>query len=431
MKSEVSEIGPCKYSVKIEVEAEKVKETVEGKYKALAEQVALPGFRPGKAPRALLVKKFGKSVLDESKTDLISGSYEEALKEKDLTPLGEPEIDLEKIAFTGDSPLSFEFTVEVRPKFDLPAYTGIEVEKPKYEVTDEEVERGLLRLRESRAQIMPAPDGVVQPEDYVVADQELIVEGETKSKEENANFVVTKDLVLFGQPRPDVVDRLVGAKTGAVEEFQLTLPGKLEDASLAGKSATLRISVRDVKRKILPEVDAAWLKELDFDDVNELKVEIRKRVDRQKAQQAEDQVAEAILGKIVDAANFPLPEGIVAKSAEDVLNRERIKAQQAGVPEAEIERLVEEGRKGSQEATARTLKTMLLIDAIATKERIFVTESEVEERLAAMAQAYGKWPHEMREFYEQHGMLGQLRATMREEKVRGYLRKKAVVKSPA
>lgn len=428
MKSEVSEIGPCKFSLKIEVEVEKVKQTVEGKYKALADQVALPGFRPGHAPRALLVKKFGKSVLDESKTDLISGSYEEALKEKELTPLGEPEIDFEKIAFAADAPLSFEVTVEVRPKFDLPPYTGIEVEKPKYEVTAEEIDRGLLRLRESRAQIMPAADGVVQPDDYVVADQELIVEGETKSKEENANFTVTKDLVLFGQPRPDVVDRLVGAKAGVVEEFALTLPENIEDKSLAGKTATLRITLRDVKRKVLPDVDAAWLKELDFDTVDELKEEIKKRIDRQKAQHAEEEVEEAILTKIVDAATFPLPEGIVAKSAEDVLNRERVKAQRAGVPEAEIERLVEEGRKGSKEATARTLKAMLLIDAIATKEKIFVTETEVDERLATLAQGYGKWPHEMRQFYEEHGLLSQLRSTMREEKVRTFLRKKAVVK---
>lgn len=427
-KAEIVEVGPCKLQLKIEISAARVKEEIDHKYKDLNESMALPGFRKGHAPRNVLERKFGKALLDDLKFEMMSGSFEEVKEEKKLEPVGEPELEAEKIVLEEGKPFIYEMKIEVRPTFEIKNYEGLKVTKPAVQIEEKEVESVLHGFQESKAELIPADDGVAREGDQLTADFTLEVDGKALDTGENNAVFLTPDVQFFGKELPEFYKSILGKKVGEAVEVPVQLPDNFADKAHAGKNAVIKTLIKGIKQKKLPAVDTDFAKKhFDMDSVDELKADIRKRIEREKEASGRATMGEKLVEELVKANDFPMPEGLITSGTEEALRRAHLNLAMKGTPDEEIQKVLENEKTQSRETMAKALKAHFILEHLAQKEKIFVTEDQVEERVGQLATQYGKWPHEMRSYLEERGLLTQLRRSMREELVKEYLLSKAVI----
>jgi len=426
-KSESSDIGPCKIKLTIEVAAEKVKAKIEAKYKELNEGMVLPGFRKGHAPRHILERKYGKQILDEVKFNLLTKSFEEVKEARKLEPLGEPDLDPEKLAIKEGDAFTYDITIEVRPQLTLKAWVGLSVKKIAAEVSDADLEVQLRELAESRAEWLPVEDGAAKAGDQVVADFELSCEGKRIDNSENNALVLNEDISFYGLQLADFHKALVDKKAGDRVEYGIKLPDTWAEKDKAGKDATIATTIKSLKRKKLPEIDAEFAKAFDMDSVDELKDHWRKRLAREKEQEAQHKMGDAVVELILKENEFPLPEGLIKAGTEEAVARVRTRLILQGKSPEEAAADTQKMSDESRNDVVKAIRERFVLEHIATKEKIYVTEDQVEDRLQKMASSMGKWPHEVRQYLEEQGLMTQLRRNMREEAVREFLVSKAKV----
>lgn len=427
MKTEVTEVGPCKVRIQIEVPAEAVKERIDRRYRELSENVVIPGFRKGKVPRRLLERRFGSEIAEEIKGALLQESYEKLLEEKNLEPLARPDVDLEKVKLADAEPLQFDFTVEVRPEVKVEGYTGLRAKRPKIEVSGAEIDQGIERLRESRAELLDLPEGEVSRGDLIMADLVVTSDAKEVTRQESVVLTVLPDLKIFGAAAPELYAKLLGARRAERRELEFRISETFEKVEFRGKSALLVLDIREVKRKKVPELSEEWAKELDFPSLEELRAEITRRIQRAKSDEADRVVEEELLDQLRKRTTFPLPERLVDEYLQSQGEKLRLELSLRQVPEDEIEKALEDFQKKSRDMVADRMKGELILDEIARKEKLFVTEQEVDGAISVMASAYRKWPTELKTHYEQTGQLSQLRSSLRRLKVLKFLKEKAAI----
>jgi trigger factor len=427
-KSDVKEVGPCKLEIRIEVAADRVKEEIDHKYRDLNDSMALPGFRKGHAPRNVLERKFGKALLDDLKFELLSGSFEEVKEERKLEPVGEPELEAEKLTIEEGKPFVFEMKIEVRPTFEIKQYEGLKVTKPPVTVEEKDIENVLKGFQESKAELIPAEDNVAREGDQLTADFTLVVDGKAVDTGENNAVLLSPDIQFFGKELPEFYKAIVGKKVGDTVEVPVKLPDDFVDKAHAGKDSVIKTLIKGVKQKKLPAVDVDFAKKhFDMDTVDELKADVRKRIEREKEASGRAAMGEQLVEELVKANDFPMPEGLITSGTEEAMRRAQLDLAMKGIPEEEIQKVTEKDKTNSRENMAKALKAHFILEHLAQKEKIFVTEDQVEERVAQMAAQIGKWPHEMKAYLEERGLLSQLRRSMREELVKEFLLSKAVI----
>lgn len=425
-KAEIAEVGPCKLKVRVEVSAAKVHERVEDEYKKLAQTAELPGFRKGHAPRPILERKFGKAMLEDLKFDLLTTSFEEVKETSKLEPLGEPDIDVEKVEVKDNAPFTYEVTIEVKPKIDVKNYSGLKVKKAEASVSDADVETHLKDLREEHAELVPS-DGPAEAGDQVIGDFQLRLGDEEKEKAENVALFLNDKIAFHGVELPDFHKALSGKKAGDAVDYPLMLADDHPDKSLAGKKAQITAKIKSVKRRRLPELDAAFAKTFDMDSIDELKDDLRKHLLREKEREVRSGQVSQVLDRILQENDFALPEGLITASTQEAQERARGELIMRGAQEEEVDAAMAKHEAESRESMVRHLKERFVLEEIARKEKIFVTEDDVDARIQAMAGQAGRHPHEIRSMLEEREMLPTLRRSMREEKVREFLLSKAVV----
>jgi trigger factor len=426
-KFNVKDEGDCRYSVKVHVPAETVKERFKEKMEAVLKDVQLPGFRKGHVPPALVEKRFGKALREDVKGALVEQSFTEALEEHKLDPIASPALKLEEISFDETKPLEYEVSFEVAPKLKLENYTGIEVTKPAAEVTPEDIKTGLQRLRDSRAELIVVTDGKIENEDYIIADHAIKVDGKVVYRNENVPMLIGPDLMLFDKPSPDLHKALLGGKIGDERSVQVTLPDFFDKADYRGKEADFNVMVKEVKRKKLPEVNEEFAKLLDFGSIAELEDAVKKTMQHEK----EGQAAQAVEQQIIDhllKTEFPVPQGLIDSETASVMAKMRMELYEHGVPAGRVDQELDKYRQQSREAVVKNIRTTFVLQHIAEREKIFATEDDVEERIGQIAASSKRWPQEVRDYLEKNGLLAQLRVQLREEKAKAFLRSKAVVK---
>ncbi len=426
-KSTVEEVGPCKMKVDIEVSSEKVQEEIDEKYKELNDTTALPGFRKGHAPRALLERKFGKEILDKLKFELVNSSFMEMKEEKKLEPIGEPDVDLDKLTVEGGKAFSYEITMEVRPTLEIKEYTGLTATKPKIDVTDKDIDQVIENFRQSRAELVPAPDSTAKEGDQIICDFELFDGDNSLQKAENQALFLTQHISFFGAELKDFHKQVEGKKSGDSLEIKVTLPDTYPDKDHAGKEAILKAAIKGIKRKDLPELNEDFAKAFDCDTMEELREYLEKRILREKEEEAKHHMADQIVDDLVQKNDFPMPEGLVKSGTDEAIGRSRIEMMTRGMKEEEIEKKIESLGGESRDNMVKLLKTNFILDHIAETERIFVTEDQIEDRLQKLAAHHGIWPHELKAKMEEDGSMPQLRRQMRHDAVREFLLSKAKI----
>lgn len=413
MKSTVEQLSPTRVRINVEVPFEELKPDFDRAYKALAKQVRIPGFRPGKAPAKLLEARLGRgAVLEQVVNDALPGRYSEAVTTSEVKVIGQPEIEITKIE-DGEE-LAFTAEVDIRPEIALPEdYSSIAVTVDAIEITDEDIDEQLQSLRQ-RFGTLVGVERAVQDGDFVSIDLSATVDGEEVP--EAATTGLSHE-VGSGQLIEGLDDTLLGMSEGESKEFTSTLVA----GDHAGKEAAITVTLGSVKERELPEADDEFAQlASEFDTIDELKADLRTRVERNKKVQQAGDIRDQVLEKLLDTVEVPLPEAVV-KAEIDAVEHDAVhgfdhdEEKFAAALEAQGSSR-EEFDADTKEAAEKSVKTQLLLDAVAEAEGTQVGQEELTERILFQAQRYGMAPEQFIQQVQQAGQLGAVFADVRRGK---------------
>ncbi|WP_375484514.1 trigger factor [uncultured Mycobacterium sp.] len=409
MKSTVEQLSPTRVRINVEVPFTELEPDFDKAYKELAKQVRLPGFRPGKAPAKLLEARIGReAMLDQVVNEVLPSRYGQAVTESDVRPLGQPEIEVTKKEYGKD--LIFTAEVDVRPHIALPDLTALKITVDPVEVTDEDVDSELQSLRARFGTLTtvdrPAADG-----DIVSIDLSATVDGEEVP--DAATEGLTHE-VGSGQLVDGLDEAIVGLPAGESRVFTTTLA----NGPHAGKEAQVTVTVGSVKERELPELDDEFAQlASEFDTIEELRANVVEQVRRVKQIQQAEKIRNATLDSLLEQVDIPLPEAIVQAHVDETLHNalHGLDHDEARFAEA----LAKQGSSREEfDADARTtaektVKTQLLLDALADDLDIQVSQDDLTERLVLMSRQYGVEPQQLLSFLQQNNQLPAMFADVR------------------
>lgn len=426
MATEVSEIGPCKRKITVTVPAEQVKEALDSTWQEAKQNISLKGFRPGKVPKHILEKRYGSAVRDEVKQTLVNDAYREALQEHSLSPVRQPEIDIAAVEIDPDKELSFEITVEVHPEFDAPDLTTVEVSAPVIEVEDRHVDQEIERLRSRKATIVSVDEGVSAKGDYLVADVSYQVDGAIVLHHEDA-VIDTNAGMVDDLPIGDGVSAFFGQEAGATITVPAKLPDNFEPTGFAGAEAQLLCTIKKVRRVTLPELNEDLAREMGAEGVDDLKEKVRAEVQREMDSQRNRFIEEKAFDELIKATEFDLPEDLLQEATTQAMADLEQNLIRQGQPEGEAKANVASAADRIRQDQARSLRISFLMDRISQKEKLFVTENEIESSVRALASMQNMDSQALYDDMYDKGQLSSLRAQILETKVRKLIREKATV----
>jgi trigger factor len=376
--------------MRVEVEAQKVDETFDSVTKEYQKEANLPGFRPGKAPREMVLRKFAKSIEDEAKRKLISEAYRKALDEQKLDELGQP--DIEEIQFNRGQPLQFAATIETAPEFELPEYKAIPVQREARVVTDNDVERALEALRQPQTSFKtverPAQNG-----DIVVVNYTGTCEGKpiteiaptAKGLTEKQNFWIEIGATSF---IPGFGEQLSGAKAGDKRTVTVDFPGDFVTPQLAGKKGDYAVEVVEVKEKTLPQIDEAFAKSYGAENLEKLRAGVRRDLENELNHKQNRTIRNQLVRSLLNRVNFELPESSVAHETRNVVYDLVQENAKRGVPRETIEQQKDQIYNAATQGAKERVKVAFLLQKIAEKEDIKVSQEEIAQRISHLASLY-------------------------------------------
>ncbi len=394
MKMEMTELGPMKRALKIEVPADEVNSRFAQAYSELNRQVRIPGFRPGKAPLPLLEQRYAKTIEEDVIRSLVPDFYDRAVRQAGIVPVLVEIPPLERVKVKKDTPFSFTATVEIKPTIELRDYKApnpISLKQDQRTVTDEQVQKALEVLREQMAQLHPAPTGSVLAEgDFAVLDIEGALEGKALD-----GTTKTGHLYKMGSHASvlglDMEAHLVGKKEGEVVTIPQAYPASHPDARVAGKTVTFTSTVKSIKRKQLPALDDEFAKDCGpYQSLEEIREKLRTEMERALKKDIEDSYKDTILKRLAETHHFELPGTLVERELtamvrQQLQSRQRKPGDTAEAPAAtqteDAKQLQEEYRPEAE----RRVKVGLILEALAAKESITVTNEDLSNEITRLA----------------------------------------------
>ena len=426
MKSEVVDLGPCKKRISVEIGVEKVKEQYDDVCGEIGRQVQLPGFRRGRVPRTLLESKFGRQIASDVKSKLVDTSFKDVVEERELEPVGEPELDIEKIEFDVEQPLKYEFEVEVKPQFDPPECVGLELGRPATEVTDDDVEAASARIRRRFAEVHPVSEPA-KAEDFVTVDAKVIIDGRDAWKDSEMPLGLMDERAL-GLPFELSSEKLIGATAGQKLTADVELPMNFKVEEYRGKKGQAEIEVKEVKRPRLPELDDELAKKLGEASAADLEKKIREGLAAEKQSESDADLRRQIIDQLIAATDFELPEKLLERAAERDELRRRYRLEQMGVKgDALSADARDEMRTISRQQAERDLRAYLIVEKIAKAQKLEASEQEVDAHFAQAAARRGVDPAALKRHAEERGELEAVKTELQEEKAFKFILEKAKI----
>ena len=390
MKISVRNLEPTKVKLTVTVEPEELNPYLDAARKEIAKQVNVPGFRKGHVPGKIIDQRIGfAAVAGEAVNDAVPELYSKALDEKKIRPMAQPEFDVQDVpqAANDDTKLKFTATVERRPDIELPEIDGLEIAIAKPEVKDEDVDKRLEALRQ-RFGTLVGVDRPATKGDFANIDLTAEIDGETVDSQEGVSYELGSNTMLDG-----LDEALDGLSAGEETTFE----GTLEAGDHEGQKATVKVKVNSVKAEELPELDDEFASEAsEFDTLDELKADIRKAA----AQDAEDRQAtearDAFIAKLQEGLEIPVPKGVKANMV----------AEQLKGMTPDPEKATKEQKAQAEETVEKELRDQMVLDALAEKLDVQVSQSDVFNFLASIAQQYGMDPNNFIQAIIKNGQLG-------------------------
>lgn len=428
----VEEAGPALKRLKIEIPEARVQETLETHYDQILAEAQIPGFRPGRAPRRLIERRFGEAIRDDSKAELIGEAYREAIQSHDLNVISEPDIkDAEHLELPESGPLSLEVEVEVSPDVELPELGAITVTRPPAEVSEEEVEAELEQIRERYGQMERLEEAEIAEGDFLTADIRIFAghgageDAEVIAEHPGSNILVPGESRDFrghaaGIVIEDLGRRLVGAQPGQTIEIETTGPPRHENEAIAGKPITLRVQLGSVER-VSPAPIESVVEQAGLEDEATLRSHLRESLESQKQSEQKEAMRRQLRDHLTEQVSIEVPEKLSAKQAGQVLERRRMELAYQGRRAEEIEQQMAEIRAESEEEARRELKLFFILMHAAREFEVEVTENELNGQVAMMAMRQNERPETYRQKMEERGELESLRIQLQEVKTLDHL----------
>ncbi len=390
MNITVENLAPCKKLLRVELDAKAVDEAFDTITKDFQKQAALPGFRPGKAPRNLVLKKYEADIKDEVKRKLIGDSYRKALDEKKIAVIGYP--DIEEIQFGRSQALQFAATIETAPEFQLPEYKGLPAKREAKSVTAADVDRAIELLARQHTKFETVARelrlGDVAVVNYTgTCDGKPIIDTAPTAKglTEQKNFWVDAAPEAF---IPGFADQIIGAKAGEKRTVNVDFPADFVTKQLAGKKGVFEVEVVEVKEKVMPALDDAFAKKYDAENLAKLRAGVERDLENELKYSQAKAVRGQIIRALLTATNFDLPETAVAHETRNVVYDIVRENSQRGVARDLIEKQKDEIYSAAAQSAKERVKLSFLIQRIAEKEGIQVSQDEVLKRVQSLAMAY-------------------------------------------
>jgi trigger factor len=398
----------AKHTVKltIEVPVEEFEKDLDRAYRSIANSIKIPGFRKGKVPKQIIDTQVGREVVhEEFLNDAVPGYYRRAVSDEDLAPINDPQIDLED--FSVEKPLVFTAVVEVRPRLELTEddYFGVKVLRPSTEVSDQEIDEWIGRLRERFAELEPVERPVIEG-DFVTIDLHADIAGSDVEDLERIDYLYYVGSAEFG---PELDKELLGKKAGEILPVTDEVPARFGE-DIGGKPVGYRILLKDVKARKLPDVDDGFAKTAsEFDTLDELKDDLLTRLHELKEREADGEVRDRVLQAMIDDLDVELPDSLVDDETEHRIASAAQRAERSGLT---IEQVLESQgwdearlREDSREHAIRGIKADLILEGIARAADIQVTADEIGAEIGILAQAYDRDPKELAKQLDRTGQI--------------------------
>jgi len=435
----VEDITTTKKRIRIEIPSDIIEREIGSSFEKLKNSVKIPGFRPGKAPVALLEKRFGKEVEAEVLEKLVPEHVGYALREAALNPVTMPALD-EKFEFRRNSPLNLSFTLEVLPDIGNLQYENLTVKDIPFAVEDSDVDDMLKRLQNQKA-VFEVADKIIEMDDFVsfdYADGEILVGEPVPSLKEIISKLGNEILP------PDLIEKAVGKKKGDIIEFTTQFDETFKQKELVGKTANIKLTINEIKKKTLPAIDDEFAKDLGLENMSGLREKLQEKLLEAKKQHIQRLQKAEIINKLIESHTFDVPESLINKELESLMMEKSIaESKEDSVPTTSITDILEtatEGKKKEEGAddpeakmkhqAMRNVQASVIINIIGKKEGITVSENEVNERVSVLAKKLSATPEAVKSFYTyKEGSLDGLKHSIYEEKVMELLLSKAAIET--
>ncbi len=373
----------------IEVSVEEFEKAVEGAFQKQKNKISVPGFRKGKVPRQIVEKMYGKEVFfEDAANDIIPSAYEKALEECEEEIVSSPKIEVTQIE--AGKPFVFTAEVALKPAVELGTYKGVKVAKADTDVTDEEVDAEVNKERENNARTVTVEDRAVQNGDTAVIDFEGFVDDVAFDGGKGENYPL---VIGSGSFIPGFEEQLIGKKTGEACDVNVTFPEEYQAAELAGKAAVFKVTVKEIKEKLLPDLDDEFASEVsEFDTLDEYKADVKKKLEEKKAADAKKAKEDAVITAIIEDAKMEIPDAMVETQQRQIVDEFAQRLQMQGLsleqyfqftglnPQAMMEQVKPQALK--------RIQSRLVLEAVVAAENIVPTEEEYEAELNRMSEIY-------------------------------------------
>ena len=436
-----------------------VREELDRNYRELASTVQIPGFRRGRVPRRLLEKRFGDDINSDVKDNLLSESFQELLQELDLKVFGSPRFD--NIQFDEQQDFTYEVELEVQPEFALPEYKGMKVEREVIPLDEKTIDEQLENLRREHQQLLPIDPDSATAEDHFLGRYELYADGSRVKVQEDVQFQPsTGRLAEF--MIEDLADRVDSWKRADNQPLtvETRVPAGYADEMLRDKEVELRFFLGEARKVELPPLDDEFARRVGRENLEQARKDIRENLEERNRRLGDRKIEQKLVDQLIGETEFEIPDDIVERHLERARKGENRQgsadATEEGGESKEAEEKEDdqdeggegarEGRKGEEgegeegegkakdlptkEDVRRQLKEFFILERIAEKEKIFATEDEVREHVKVMAALYGTDGNMLLESLRGSGGLDEIRASLRNNKLKAFLRKKATVIEP-
>ncbi len=421
MQVAAEKLSPVLLELAVEIEASQVNDELAKAYRKLGKSAKIRGFRPGKAPRQVLAQVYGPRVQQDVAQRLVDQTYQEAIGQQKVQTVSQPRIEPSEVK--DNKPFSYKARVEIVPEIEAVNFEGFEIKRPSTKVTDEALNEELESLRRANSTLEPpkrkrgAKEG-----DMLTLDFEVVVEGEVVEGAGAKDFDVE---LGKNQLLPDIEKAVLKKKPGESASAELEMPDNHPNPQLKGKKAEFRIEIKDLKERVLPELDDEFAKDLgDFEGLDALKAELSKDLETRLTEQADNAVAEALVAKLVEANPIDIPPALVRQqnqvSEQELVAQARARGQQ-------VRQLPQELRAQIQQDSEMKVRAGLLMAEIAKKEEIKIGDKELEEGMAELAEQTGKNIAKIRAEYRDPKKREMLVGMILENKVLDIIQSKAKI----
>ncbi|NLC87396.1 MAG: trigger factor [Clostridiaceae bacterium] len=408
------------------VEASKFEEAIQTVYVKNAKYFNIPGFRKGKAPYKMVEKQYGVQIFYEDAFNEVAGEvYEKELKDANIEAVSRPEIDIIQIEKGKD--LIFTAVVQTKPEVTLGKYKGIELKKVEYTVKDEDINHEIGHMQERNARLVNVEDRPVEKNDTTVIDFEGFVDGVAfeGGKAENHELVIGSNTFI-----PGFEDQIIGMKIDEEKDIKVTFPEEYFSKDLAGKEATFKVRLHEIKKKELPEVDDEFAKDVsEFDTIKELKDSIKEKLEEENKNKAKYEIEEAAIKTVCENTEIDIPSGMVETETDNMIKDIEQRLSYQGLNFTQYLQMMnkteEDMRKEMQEQASIQVKTKLVLEAIVKAEKIEADDAEISAKIEEMAANYGR---DAKELEQNESLKLYIKENVKTEKAISFIVENAKIK---